>query len=177
MIQDNKLIELLTGLVKGFIRFPADLKTTYSQHTKRSLTISFQAHADDTGKLIGEQGVMIAALREVAQQMGNTLGLRVKVEVLEPVMGKKERGEGFRYNPDYRIDDEVHRLEAIGKFIFNDSAKVQYQAENGEITVLVLLIDGEANDFEPELEEALNTAFEATGLSRGKKLAVELDTL
>ena len=177
MNDTTKLIELLAGLVKGFIRFPADLKVTEEQATKRSLTISFQAHADDTGKLIGEQGAMIAALREIAQQMGNTLSLRVKVEVMEPVTGKKERGAGYKFDPDYKIDKEVTGLESIGQFIFNDSAKVQYHSNGGEKTILVLLIDGDAHNFEPELEEALDVVMRATGLARGHKLAVEMDTL
>jgi predicted RNA-binding protein YlqC (UPF0109 family) len=177
MNDTNKLIELLTGLVKGFIRFPADLKVTEEQPTKRSLKITFQANADDAGKLIGEQGAMIAALREIAQQMGNTLSLRVKVEMSEPVTGKKERGAGYQYDPDYKIDNEVTGLEAIGQFIFNDSAKVQYHANGGEKTTLVLLIDGDKNDFVPELEDALDVVMRATGLARGHKLAVEMDSL
>ncbi len=168
MNDTNKLIELMTRLVHGLIKYPADLKVTQAQATRRSLSIMFQAHADDTGKLIGDGGVMIAALREIARHMGNSL---------EPVTGKKEHGPGFKPNPDYKIDSEVKGLEAIGQFIFNDSAKVQYHADNGEKTTLVLLIDGSENDFEPELEEALDVVMRSTGLARGHKLAVEMDSL
>jgi predicted RNA-binding protein YlqC (UPF0109 family) len=168
----------LTELVKGFIQYPADLKVSTSEPTKRSLIITFQAHASDTGKLIGERGVMIAALREIAQQMAGTLAMRVKVEVSELVTGKKENGGCFHNNPEYKIDKEIRLLESIGKFIFNDSIKVNvYLSENKETTTLVLQMDGEKYDFEFDLNDALDTAYIAIGMAHGKKLSVELDTL
>ena len=121
----NELVELIKDLSRGFIRFPGDLKVTWSTPAKRTLVIMLQGHADDTGKLIGESGAMIVAFREIAYQIGCKMDLKILVEVLEPVVGSKLHQDGYKLNPDYDAGPDMDVLHRIGKFLFGETARVE----------------------------------------------------
>ncbi|MDE2096143.1 MAG: KH domain-containing protein [Patescibacteria group bacterium] len=173
----DSLVALMTDVVKGFIIHPEDLKVTQISPTSRSLLICLQPHAHDMGKVIGEGGAMVKALRELASQMGEAVGLRVKVEVQEPVVGRRRHHDPFKHDPNYCAADDLLRLERIARFIFDECAQVRLLGDGPEHSTLVLMVDLTKFDCERELVDALDVVWRATGLAHGHKLSVEMEAL
>ena len=168
----TKLADLLKTAVRGFTQFHDDMKVKIAQPTRHSLFLSFQAHRDDMGKLIGEGGCMVKAMRQVAQAMGDSIQTRVRLNIVEPVKGEKQPTPPPKKNPAYRIEPEVALLQGIGEMIFNDGVTVKSLDVDDESSVLVLIADEQHDD---ALAFHLNTIFTAIGRTQGRKLSVEVD--
>ena len=169
-------VQIMEGLVRGLIRFKDDLRVE-TVNTLRSKTITVTAHADDTPKIIGSQGVNFKAIQKIADAIGEQLSQRITFVVTDPVVGQRFSQEKFKTDASYDPAAELDLLEQIGWSICDGDVRVEWVKTNDQSGTIMMLLDGNKMDYDPELEVALDTIFNAIGKAKGFIIHVELDSL
>ena len=79
--QDSRVIELVGFLVQGLVEHPDDVEVEEFVDSAGTL-YGVRVHPDDVGRVIGREGRVINALRNLAKASATKVGTHVSVEIL-----------------------------------------------------------------------------------------------
>ncbi|MCB1217292.1 KH domain-containing protein [bacterium] len=79
--RDAQLFEYLAQIVKQFVDKPDDVQIT-EQHTPMGLLIQIKVDAEDVGKVIGKEGRIINAIRQILKAAGGKTTRRFKIDLV-----------------------------------------------------------------------------------------------
>ncbi len=79
--EESRVIELVGFLVQGIVEHPEDVEVEEFTDSA-GLVYGVRVHPDDTGRVIGREGRVAGALRNLAKAAATKVGTHVTVEVL-----------------------------------------------------------------------------------------------
>ena len=79
--EESRLIELVGFLVQGLVSHPEAVEVEEFVDSA-GVVYGVRVHPDDTGRVIGREGRVVSALRNLAKAAATKVGAHVTVEVL-----------------------------------------------------------------------------------------------
>lgn len=163
MTKPISLSEWAKLLAQQYVRYPEALEVTENE-----AGIILRGHRADYGKLVGQAGKNIVALKIILSAIANH---NVSVDVLESNTGESE--EPARFEPDRhwskRKQEVIHDLlSRVCGAMFHESQVLLSNKFHDECRFIIW-----ADGLNLELEHALFTIFRAIGNTRGRKVSVE----
>lgn len=75
------MIEFLTFLIGQIVDHPDEVTISKEQLGEHSFQYTIQAHTDDVGKIIGREGKIIHAIRNVAKILAVKENTQIRIEI------------------------------------------------------------------------------------------------
>lgn len=162
-------------LVNSFTQFPRNMTVEVGE-MEASITLTVQAHADDTRKLIGGQGGHYRALKVIFSAIAMRIGKKFRFDIAEPQTGVQLPLTPFVQNPDWEKTETEKLLGHIVGRIFDKPFTIAHQAQSKKFSTFeVIITDMDYDDvLLRELGEAISKIFNAIGKSHGHLLYVDL---
>ena len=79
--RDSQLFDYLTQIVKQFVDHPEEVSIR-DQMTPAGLLIQVKVNPDDVGKVIGKEGRIINAIRQILKAAGGKTTRRFKIDLV-----------------------------------------------------------------------------------------------
>ena len=79
--RDNQLFDFLTQIVRQFVDNPDEVEIR-DQHGPQGLLIQIKVNPDDVGKVIGKEGRIINAIRQILKAAGGKTTRRFKIDLV-----------------------------------------------------------------------------------------------
>lgn len=176
-IDIDSVMTLLKMVLTQMISHPQELVIEKFPLAK-SLKITIQAHAADTGRLIGEGGANYNALVALMSTIGARYGIRVNIApIKEPVVGESERYR-FHSNPNWPKQNIMGLIKQISRCAFSYPDQIEVvahdDAETLSTTIEVMVARNETEATVRVLQRAYNVLFDAIGKSNGRILYVDI---
>lgn len=162
-------------LVNSFTQFPQNMKVDVGE-MEASITLTVQAHADDTRKLIGGQGGHYRALKVIFAAIAMRIGKKFRFDIAEPETGVQLPLTPFVQNPNWEKTETEKLLSHIVGRIFASPFTITHQAQSKKFSTFeVVVTDTEYDDtLLRELGDSMSKIFNAIGKSHGHLLYVDL---
>jgi predicted RNA-binding protein YlqC (UPF0109 family) len=170
-------LSLLRRLVSEMVAYPGDVVIDH-RTMAASITVTIQAHAADTPRLIGSQAQNYSAISAIAVAIGAKAGYRVHVPpIREPVVGQPERFR-FASRPDWPREKLIKLVrDTMDAMFLHPSSIVYDEAEDpdGLMTTLDVVVSAQEREvLARELAGPVRKLFDAIGRANGRLLAVDL---
>jgi predicted RNA-binding protein YlqC (UPF0109 family) len=167
---------LLAEVVKPFTFYPQDLKISTARF-KKIISIQWQANKADTSRLIGSGGETYRALAAYFKLVGEQHGYVVELErLLDPVVGKVERYEPFKANPNWPKAEIVALLtNAALSGSRHGVAEVAAQDIGQKTALVVNVVKNESAETEAALQATLGHIFKVIGNATGRVLVIDVN--
>ena len=79
--EESRVIELVGFLVQGLVDYPEEVEV--EEFVDNAGTVfGVRVHPDDTGRVIGREGRVVNALRNLAKASATKIGTHVTIEIL-----------------------------------------------------------------------------------------------
>ena len=170
----EKVVDLFKRVVAAMCDHPDSLVVT-ARPLRASVSVSVQAHAVDTSRLIGSGGQNYWALSTIASAIGARRKIRVKVPpIREPVVGEPARFE-FKADPNWPRARILALLdETLAATFFHPVASnVDDDEEFFTTTVEVTMDRRERMGWVDRFGNALAIIFDAIGRTNGRVLMID----
>lgn len=148
------------------------------QERPTSYTITIQAHAADTPRLIGEAGRNYRAIASMMSLIGGRARHRIHIPpIKEPVVGVHER---YQFCPDLHWPKEDLRslLCRVARAMFEHPEAVRVEMEDIEATlstnVQILVAKTEATAMVKAAQDCLTVLWDAIGKANGRLLYLDV---
>ena len=79
--EDSRVIELVGFLVQGLVDYPDEVEIEEFVD-QAGIVYGVRVHPDDVGRVIGREGRVVNALRNLAKASATKIGTHVSVEIL-----------------------------------------------------------------------------------------------
>ena len=170
-------VALLRRLLVEMVSHPENLLVE-SRLLSASMTITLQAHAADTARLIGEGAMTYRAINIIMRAVGAQLGTRISIPpVREPVVGEPERYK-FTANPDWPKDRILELLADTVRacFCFPDAISIAPDHDDDNITTTaeITVSRSEPAELVDALQKSLTRVFDAIGRNHGRLFAIDI---
>lgn len=176
-IDPKPVIALLQKLLTEMVEHPENLVIEHRALTA-SVTITIQAHAGDTPRLIGEGAGNYRAIVAIATAAGARRGFRVNIPpIKEPVVGEPSRYR-FTPTPDWPRKRILGLLRDTLGAVFAHPEKVVCNEDDDDAnhitTVEAFVSRMERAEVLDALAPAIRRVFDAIGKAHGRLLAVDV---
>ena len=176
-IDAKPVLNLLTKLLTEIVEHPENLVIEHRALTA-SVTVTIQAHAGDTPRLIGEGAGNYRAIVAIVTAMGARRGFRVNVPpIKEPVVGEPSRYR-FTPNPDWPRKKILALLKETAAAVFAHPERLEFHEDDDDAnhitTVEVFVARTERAEVLDSLGPAVRRVFDAIGKAHGRLLAVDV---
>lgn len=172
MNQQHPIAELLTELARGIIDHPEAL-VVQGKELSGSLLLHARAHTADHGKLLGTHGATYNAILAILCAAGDRNGKQVRLQLLNPVVGRPEPQP--RFAPQARWDSpgllHILRVACVNLFGHHPDLNL-YDFEDSTIVEVVMPQGQELP--KQELKEALDKVFNVIGKAKGRVVNVDI---
>lgn len=175
-IDPKPVLALLQRLLEGMVAYPDDLRIEHRALTA-SVTITIQAHAADTPRLIGEGAANYRALVAVLMGAGAQQGYRVNIPpIREPITGEPER-YSFQADPNWPRSNILALVRETAKAVVAHPSSVRIAVDDDDpnitTTVEVFVSRTERAELVDALAPAIRRLFDAIGRAKGRLVAVD----
>lgn len=176
-IDPKPMMTLLTRILSEMVEHPEHLKIEQRSLTA-SVTITIQAHAGDTPRLIGEGAGNYKAIVAIATAIGARRGFRVNVPpIKEPIIGEASRYR-FTPNPDWPRKRILGLLRETLEAVFAHPERLRLSEDddnsNHITTIEAFVSRTEKVEIIDALSPAIRRVFDAIGKAHGRLLAVDV---
>ena len=168
----NKIEEMAREMISQFVAHPEALEIK-ARSLGVLVMVRIRAHASDTPRIIGQQGRHVAAIQTIMKRIGSQLDLRVRVEVLESVVGERERIKPYSSNPEWKPEGV---LRTLGMLCFATTSKLaRISAEQADGTTVFHIKEESAQELisDKELILAVETILHAIGRAQGQRIYID----
>src|SRR5579872_6284483 len=130
MKDTNEMKDLLVRTMNRMSMYPVKIS---ERTTLRGIIYDVEPDAQDVGKIIGQQGNMIAAFDLIWNRIGAVFGKVISINVIKTDQRAKVFPK-FKADPDYVVQPEISLLEEITRWLTDDGAQVNavLDREKGE---------------------------------------------
>lgn len=175
MNNENTYDEIEDALIQVLEAFTEEHEhlTIDSEVVGDILAVRIQAHASDTGRIIGDKGGMIKAIQKVFAQIGITkTGAPVKIRLLEPEVGSRRHYPPFKDDPNWPKDKIVGIFETLADLAY--VYPVEMTLHEGTDFAMIQIDIANDEPAQDDLEDALTVLAKAIGKANGRILHVEV---
>lgn len=172
MTQLHPIAELLTELARGIIDHPEDL-VVECKELSGSLLLHARVHTADHGKLLGTHGATYNAILTLLCAAGDLYGKQVRLQLLNPVVGRMEPLPKFVPQARWDSPGLLHTLRVTCANVFLHAPVFNmYDFEDSSVVEVVLPQGQELP--KQELKEALDKVFNVIGKATGRVVNVDI---
>lgn len=167
---------LLRRVLTAIILHPDELVITPATGST-SVSYKLQAHVSDTGKIIGERGMMFNAIRNLVTVLGQRYGVTIHLgRVEEPESGDKDKFTRFKLNDGWTNEFELvdaHLVEELCQHCFKGEIQVHYgEIGRGETQFNLKVARDEPARLCQLMQETLQVIFTAIGKAQGRLIYI-----
>lgn len=171
---DADILQLLGDLVRGYSRHHKDL-VVHGVKLAGSYALSIQGNKDDHGRLVGEQGKNIRALKAIFERIGRKIRFPTDVILAPPTVGFQGKQLVFEPDPDFRHGATTALLERTLSFCLARSYSLAIGEGIGSTEYELTPDQVELPIIRGDFIAALHAIFHAIGKNRGRIILIKLN--
>jgi len=168
----HETARMVSKILSGIAIHKDSVKISVEQ-LARSAVICAQVHSADMPRAIGRGGAHIKALTKIVGDIGLTSGVPLKIRLLEPEAGQRDRYSPFQPKEEWDGKSAHELLTQVASAAISGGAVVERNDGANAVTEFVVkpMRRQPAREFE-ELIAALNVLWNAIGRAQGRIVTV-----
>ncbi len=172
---DDIAVDLITALVKEITRYHDDLDIRTTS-IGRTCIIKIQPHRADMGKVTGSKGAHIKALNALAMMIGAKHGMNIRIQLVEPEVGRIDSHLPFEPNPVWNSAEVLQLLASLCDAVFRHPVEIETDEEGITTTIAVIVNERESMPLVMAANDAILVMFNAIGKANGRNIIVDVSS-
>jgi predicted RNA-binding protein YlqC (UPF0109 family) len=171
-LHTQSAIYLIKSILEQITIMPDKIQVVPEQLGYSTVSIEIRADATDYGKVLGEKGDHLRALKTICKLISDKSREKIELSLLEMPGGSKQNLAPFSTNAAWPKEKIQTLLQALFELIFDGGCRVVISdGSNGRTAVDVLVSERENRRTCEWVHEKLDSLIKAIGLRNGRLVA------